>query len=444
MSLKHFDIDRINAPETSENRVIRSQLRLSSDWKVLGKVVETNKTAYSDRFPDVPEVVDTDDLEGTNEPLGVSIILISAAPRKVNRCPCCGSACSIICYEKRTYRHVDDLDHMCYLEVNIPKYKCDSCGGTPQKRFPLAWERVSYTRQFAKKVMMHLKRSSRSGTARMLHTTTDVVDGIVDRVINDAILNQDLSHVTGVYVDETQFGKGHDYISVFCDQHHDVIFVCRGHGKDALTLFLDHLVVQGGDPEFVRFFSADMSGAYETGVMENFPNATIVWDRFHLAKWMNEALNDVRKRVLKRSKGEHLRLVKYTVLHRRGRMARKHIERMRSIELSCPELALAYDMKETFLEIIKVSNPVGMRRSLMRWIDWVRESGPEEFVSKIERLLEKMERIIAWTRFPISNSVSEGVNKNIQDIRRQACGYTNVTNFFNMILFRQGNLTFRF
>ena len=36
------------------------------------------------------------------------------------------------------------------------------------------------------------------------------------------------------------------------------------------------------------------------------------------------------------------------------------------------------------------------------------------------------------------------VNKNIQDVRRQACGYKDVDSFFNMILLRQGDLTFRF
>lgn len=442
--LEDFDSDIANASETPENRSIRAQLRLSSDWIVLGKSVRRHDQDYSDEHPDIPEVVESSDLGGEADAPGISIIHIATRPKPAYRCPCCGGSCSIICYETRKYRHVDDIGYKCYLRVRLPKFKCQACGGTPQKRFPAAWPRVSYTRAFARSVMAVLSTSSRSATAAELRTTVDVVNSILDHVIEDAIVNQDLSGVTGVYVDETQFGSGQDYISVFCDQRHRVIFVCKGNGKDALSLFLDHLVVQGGSPEAVRFFSADMSASYEAGILENFPNATLVWDRFHLAKSINEALNDVRKRTLSRMKDEPLKLVKYTVLHRRGRMPRTHVERLRGIRLRCPELALAFDMKETLLEIIKVPDPASMERSLRTWAEWVISSGPKEFVPKAKRFLEKMDRILAWTRFPVSNSVSEGVNKNIQDIRRQACGYTNHRNFFNMILFRQGGLTLRF
>lgn len=444
MSLKDFDIDRIDAPETPEHRTIRAMLRLSSEWKVIGRTVEHLPREYSDEHPDLRDVIDSDDLDGAGRNLGTSRIFISAVRRKSNLCPCCGHSCRIIGYGTRRLRHIDDMGCKCYLIINIPKFKCDHCGRTPAKHFPAAFPRVTYTREFAKKALSLLKTSSRSAVAREMLTTTDVIDGILDRAIDDAIRNQDLSHVTGVYLDETQFGNGHDYISVFTDQHHKVIFVCYGRKADVLRLFLDHLVVQGGDPESVRFFSTDMSQSYESGIMALFPNATLVWDRFHLAKAINDALNDVRKRMVRRMDGESLRSVKYVVLHRTDGMKRQHIERFRLIRMTCPELALAFDMKETFLEIIKVKDPVSMKRGLETWIEWILDSGPREFKKKALRFREKMDRILSWTAYPISNSVCEGINKNIQDIRRQACGYTNLRNFHNMILFRQGGLTFRF
>jgi Transposase and inactivated derivatives len=101
-------------------------------------------------------------------------------------------------------------------------------------------------------------------------------------------------------------------------------------------------------------------------------------------------------------------------------------------------------MKETFLEIIRVPDRGSMVRSLRAWIDWVIDSGPPELVRRARRFLEKMEHIVAWTMHPVSNSVSEGVNKNIQDIRRQGYGYRNLKAFFDMILLRQGDLTYRF
>ena len=72
------------------------------------------------------------------------------------------------------------------------------------------------------------------------------------------------------------------------------------------------------------------------------------------------------------------------------------------------------------------------------------EDGSPELQRRASRFLEKMNRIIDWAVFPVSNSVCEGVNKNIQDARRQACGFRSLQNFIETILLRQGELTFRF
>ena len=66
-----------------------------------------------------------------------------------------------------------------------------------------------------------------------------------------------------------------------------------------------------------------MSKSYESGTIETFPNATLVWNRFHLAKSINDALNDIRKKMVKRDAGEALRLNKYTVLSRESNLSDK-------------------------------------------------------------------------------------------------------------------------
>ena len=443
MPLSSFLIDETIAenlvgPETKENRIVRSQLRLSDRWKVLGKTLGSGIGELSDEFPGIPLT------ERSCEGYEADVTIRVAWNRDSHLCPCCGHRCRILCYESREYRHVDDLGCRCFIHVEVPKYDCAECGSTVQQPFPLAESNVSYTRPFAIEVVKRLREDTVKAVADSLATSRDIVGSILRRAIRRALPEQDLSYVNGVYVDETQFGSGHDYISVFLDQRHRVIFACRGHGKDVLEQFRDHLVIQGGDPESVRFFSADMSGAYESGIAETFPNATLVWDRFHLMKSVNEALNDVRKGVVRRGKDEPLKLIKYTLLLRRSRMRRKHVERLRQIRVSAPELALAFDMKETFAEIIKVPDAEAMERALRIWAEWVMLDGPEQLKRKAKTFLEKIDHIVSWATFRVSNSVSEGVNKRIQDIRRNAYGYRNVQCLFDMILLRLGDLHLRF
>ncbi len=442
MALRDFFVDRTNPPETSLERGIRAQLRLSSNWRVVGMRVVSDQEAYDENCPDIREAVESRNLEPSCS--GTVYYWITQDLKDAYRCPCCGKLAKPMSYHTRSLHHVTDKGFHCMLLVNIPKLDCKGCGHKPRMRFPAADDRKGYTRQLAKAVMASLKKKSKSDVASEFDLDWSTVDWILNDVVRKAIPEQDLSHVTGVFVDETQFGSGQNYISVFLDQKHDVIFVCQGHGKDVLKLFESHLIVQGGDPNSVMFFSADMSRSYEAGIMETFPNATLVWDRFHLAKSINDALNDIRKKMVKRDAAEALRLIKYTILSREGNLSETQAKRLRRIRLSNPEMALAFDMKEVFLDIIKLPDPKSMQRSILAWIEWVELEGHEILKKKASKFREKLDRIVSWTRYSVSNSVCEGVNKNIQDIRRQACGYKDVDSFFNMILLRQGELTFRF
>lgn len=442
MALRDFDINSLAAPESPTHRCIRAQLRLSSDWRVVGMRIQSEETEYSEEHPDEKEAIHSDDLKKSSS--GTVYYYISPVLRDTYRCPCCNKQAKPLCYKTRELHHVSDKGYVCQLLVNIPKLDCMYCNSTKQVRFPAADDRKTYTRQLAKAVLTSLRTKSRSATAAEHNIHWSTVDRILDDAISEAIIEQDLSYVNGVYVDETQFGHGQDYISVFLDQKHKVIFACRGHGSDVLGLFLDHLVVQGGSPESIRFFSADMSSAYESGITRHFPNAELIWDRFHLAKAVNDAINNIRKSLIHRKKGESLNLVKYTLLSREEGLTEVQAERLRLIRLNNPIMAEAYDMKEVFLEIICLKDPKAMERLMSDWIDWVEIEGHPLLWNKAKRFKEKLSRILAWTVFPVSNSVSEGVNKNVQDIRRQACGFKDVHSFFNMIFLRQGDLTFRF
>lgn len=441
-ALRDFDIYSVNAPENSFARHIRAQFHLSSNWRFTGmKTVRRDPKEYSDDHPDERKAVEGRKLKRTSQ--GTTYYYVTPLPRRTYRCPACGAQAKPVCYRTRTLNHVPDKDFQCIVVANLPKLGCDACGGTRTLPFPAAGKGRRCTRQLEEAVLAALKDKTRSATADEFFLHWSTVDSILDRAVSEAVTEQDLSYVTGVYVDETQFGRGQDYVSVFLDQRHRVIYACRGHGTDVLERFRDHLVVQGGDPESVRFFSADMSAAYESGITECFPNALLVWDRFHLAKSVDDTVDSIRKTLLRRKKGEALHLTKYTVLTREGNMDRKKADRMNEIRLHNPLMALAYDMKEVFLEIIRLPDRAAMERLMLTWIEWVECYGDPLLKKKAERFGEKLDRILAWTVFPVSNSVSEGVNKNIQDIRRQACGYRDAGSFFNMILLRQGDLVFR-
>jgi transposase len=58
--------------------------------------------------------------------------------------------------------------------------------------------------------------------------------------------------------------------------------------------FADFLESHGGDRLGVSDASIDMGAAFEAGIKENFANAAFTFDKFHVNKLANEAVDQVR------------------------------------------------------------------------------------------------------------------------------------------------------
>lgn len=444
ISKRAASIDNCIDRETPECRIIRSQLRLSDHWEVRSKEVETYLPEYDDDHPDAPDGASDDPESWKTETLGKVTINIRMKRNRFYRCPHCGCMCRAHEYVDREYDHIPDMGYDMKLRVNLPKLHCTNCGKYPQVRFPLARPKVSYTKEFEKSVLRLLCKNTTSATAEMMHTGPWIVSDILDYRIRHALPEQDLSHVTTIYLDETQRRKGHEYMTVFSDNNHDVIYITEGKGMDAIERFCDYLRIQGGDPDNIWVVSADMSGTYESGVGKYFRNATLVWDRFHLVQAVNNALNDIRKRVLKRRKGERLRNVKYTVLKRPGNMTEYDAEKLSNIRLNNPELALAYDMKEEFCEVLECADMYEAQEAFEEWYAWVMIQGCQEMRERAERFKLKIDRILAWFDHRVNNGVAEGINSKIQKTKDAAYGYPNLDHFASMCMFRFGNLVIAF
>lgn len=418
--------------------------RLSDQWEILNVSIDRSMGDYSDEYPDLPDRISDDPQSWIEERLGTEIICIRMKRGRLYRCPHCGHLCHAHEYVDREYTHIPDKGYDVTLKVNLPKLKCDNCGRTPQVRFPLARPRVSYTKEVEKSVLRLLRNNTVAATAKLMHIGPWMVLDILNYKVEHALPEQDLSNVTVIFVDETQLRKGHDYVTVFSDGGHDVIFITEGKGLDAIERFCEYLRVQGGDPDNIRVVSADMSSTYESGVERYFRNATLVWDRFHLVQAINKDLNDIRKRSLKRKKGEPLRNVKYTVLKRPCNLNEKDAERLKEIRVNNLELALAYDMKEAFCEILDNTDMFEAQVDLEEWFAWVRVQGCPEMVKRAEIFLSKANRILAWFDHRVNNGVAEGINSKIQKTKSAAYGYSNVVNFSTMCMFRFGNLVIAF
>ena len=84
-------------------------------------------------------------------------------------------------------------------------------------------------------------------------------------------------------VDETSARRGHRYVTNVLDaETHELLLMVEGRSAEALEAFAQALVAHGGKAEEIELISMDMSPAYQSGASQFFPQAQIVFDRFHL------------------------------------------------------------------------------------------------------------------------------------------------------------------
>jgi transposase len=144
-----------------------------------------------------------------------------------------------------------------------------------------------------------------ANAARLLGEHDTRLWRIVEHYVWQAVEKLDLSEVRRIAADETSARRGHDYISLFVDMaRRKVVYVADG--KDAATVkeFADFLEAHAGKREAVTDASIDMGAAFDAGIKENFPNAEITFDKFHVIKLANEAVDQVRREEA-RNKGAH-------------------------------------------------------------------------------------------------------------------------------------------
>jgi transposase len=242
-------------------------------------------------------------------------------------------------------------------------------------------------------------------------------------------------------IDETSSKKGHNYVTVAVDMdERRVIHAVPGKGADTINSIREHLESKGCKKEQIRRTCIDMSPSFISGILENFPAASITFDRFHVVKLINEAMDKVRK--LERHEFAMLKGYKYTFLKNDRNLSQSGKEAKYNILTLFPVIANAYRLKEMFNEFWTFKNKDEAGGYLTYWCDLVKESGIQPFIKAAKTLMAHWTGIVNYAETGLNNGILEGINSKIQLAKKRARDYRNIDNFINMMYFIAGKLKF--
>jgi transposase len=212
-------------------------------------------------------------------------------------------------------------------------------------------------------------------------------------------------------------------------------------GKDGCTVerFANDLIEHGGKPENVKEFAIDMSQAYVSGIECNFPAAHITFDKFHIMKLMNNALDQVRRREVKEE--PILKGTRYIFLKNEDNLTVTQYQTLQSLSKKRLRTARAYKFKLALQEILNKEHCQGLAESLLkRLIGWGLRSRMPEIKTFANTIKSHLPGILRYYVSGLTSGLVEGLNSKIQEIKRRSRGFPNTSHFINMIYLCIGRL----
>jgi transposase len=313
------------------------------------------------------------------------------------------------------------------LEAGIPRLACQDCGAVRQAVIGFAEARRTYTKSFERYVLELSQYMTIKAVACHLDVGWDVVKEIQKKYLHKRFAKPKLKHVKQIAIDEISTGKGHQYVTIVMDLKSGVVLhVGQGKGGDALTPFWTRLRASHAKVEAV---ATDMSPAYIEAVTVNLPDATLVFDRFHVIKLYNDKLSDLRRDLYRQladtTQKDVLKGVRWLLLKRPENLnaSRREPERLReALRLNEP-LAIAYHLKEELNEIWEQEDQETAQALLLDWIVYAESTGIRILNKFAKTLRFHAWGILAWYDHPISTAPLEGTNNKIKTMKRQAYGF---------------------
>jgi len=352
-----------------------------------------------------------------------------------------GEPCAVHDTVERSWRHLNFFEHECYLRCRVPRIRTLQ-GNVRQIPVPWAREGSGFTLLFEAFSMLLIESEmpvNKVGT--VVNEYPNRIWTVFNYWVSIAYSKADHSGITKLGIDETSAKKGHNYVTVGVDMdNRNVIHATPGKGAATITAIKDHLESKGTPSDRVQQVCIDLSPSFISGVTKEFAQASITFDRFHVKKLLNKAMDDVRK--LERRSHQLLKGHKYTFLKANKRLSdRQRKERDELLELY-PVLGEAYRLKQLFDDFWEMENIQDAAGFLAFWCDLVREAGIIPFIKFSNTVIAHWSGIVNYIDSRISNGVLEGINSKIQLVKRRARGFRNPQNFINMIYFNCGKLKF--
>jgi len=342
----------------------------------------------------------------------------------------------------KTWRHLNFFEHECYLHCGTPRI---DLGANKTEMISPPWAGINpgFTLLFEALIIELCTHMPVHSVCQIIKVQDNRIWRLLEKYVDQALASEDFSHIAAVGMDETSKTRGHNYVTLFVDMvKRKTVHVSQGKDHKTVADFVDTLESHNATADQIKDVSCDMSPAFIKGVEKYLPQANITFDKFHILKIINQAVDEVRRQEV----ATHPILVnaRYVLLKNQENLTKDQQKKLDDLEMSKLNLksVRALHIRENFQEIYKAETREQFETLLKKWYFWATHSRLEPIIKAAKTIKKHWDGIVEWKKSQISNGILEGLNSIVQAAKSKARGYKTFKNFRIVIFLLTGDLDF--
>lgn len=364
---------------------------------------------------------------------GKTALIVEIAERKNSRpiCSCCEQVGSQ--YDRVSQTRDDQFipvwGYQVYFRYRRRRVNCVKCG-VKVELVPWTKGKQKLTDEFKLHLARWARRLSWKEVSEAFQTSWDHVYQSVKFVVAFGLANRDLNNIEAIGVDEVQYGKGHQYITlVYQLDNNNKRLLYVGKNRKAKTLLRFFYQLGKERCSNIKFVCSDMWKAYIKVIKKKIPHALHILDRFHIVAMLNKAVDEVRRSEVKHLKAEGyeeiLKHTKYCFLKKEENLTHKQNMTLDEVLQYDLKSVRAYLYKESFQAFWEYQSPYWANWFLRKWCGKAMRSQLDPVKKFVKTVRNHQPLMMNWfkAKKQYSSGTVEGMNRKVNLVTRKAYGF---------------------
>jgi len=278
--------------------------------------------------------------------------------------------------------------------------------------------------------------------SRMMNESWNTIRAAVKTAVTYGLAVRDTSGIVVIGVDEISRRRGQTYqTNVYDLQAKRLVWTGEGRGMETLQRFFTEW-----GPERCKQITAvccDMWDPYINVIKQHLPQATLVFDKFHIVQHLCQAIDTVRKEEVREKETtnpEVLAGTKYIWLKNPENLTDKQQARLGDLEKLNLKINRAYLLKEAFKRFWDYSYPACAEKFIGDWCSMAMRSRLKPLQKFVKMVREHQSNIMTYFRYRVTNAVTEGLNRKAKVLSQRAYGFRTSENYGLALMHMMGGL----